>query len=183
MCFYKKKLKFFLCIYHPKLVRTKTDHLLYVVSSTWHVQCKYLFCRLFTLSLKRNAPWKVAFHFGKSVDRWMLKCLFKFLWSNVTRPGLLDLDPGSQGNPRNLWCVSFETGCKPWISSQPLICFTFSTLDLEQKNWIPKNGENRIRIECIVVEKSWWKSIYRMNKYLYCNFSTICMYLWCHLLV
>ena len=29
----------------------------------------------------------------------------------MTRPGLLDLDPGSQGKPRNSWCVSFETKC------------------------------------------------------------------------
>ncbi len=28
----------------------------------------------YTLSLKRNAPWKVAYLFRKIVDRWILKC-------------------------------------------------------------------------------------------------------------
>ncbi len=41
-------------------------------------------------------------------------CL-EFLWSNMTRPGSLELDPGSQGKPSNLWCISFETEC-----TQPL---------------------------------------------------------------
>ena len=36
---------------------------------------------------------------------------FKFTWSNMTLPGSLDLDPGSQGKPGNSWCVSFETEC------------------------------------------------------------------------
>ena len=35
----------------------------------------------------------------------------KFQWSNMTLPGSLDLDPGSQGKPMNSWCVSFETEC------------------------------------------------------------------------
>ena len=36
-----------------------------------------------TLSLKRNAPWKVAFPFGKSVDRWTLQCIsFCLCYSN-----------------------------------------------------------------------------------------------------
>ncbi len=39
---------------------------------------------------------------------------FKFAWSNVTPPGSLDLDPGSQGKPVNSWCISFETECT-WI--------------------------------------------------------------------
>ncbi len=36
---------------------------------------------------------------------------FKFLWSNMTLPGALDLDTGSQGKSKNSRCLSFETEC------------------------------------------------------------------------
>ncbi len=32
----------------------------------------------------------------------------------MTRPGSFDLDPGSKGNRRISWCVSFETECT-WV--------------------------------------------------------------------
>ena len=34
---------------------------------------------------------------------------FKFLRSDMSLPGALDLDPGSQGKSMNAWYVSFET--------------------------------------------------------------------------
>ena len=46
----------------------------------------------------------------------LLVTCFKFQWSNMTLPGSLDLDPGSQGKPMNSWCVSFETECTGFLA-------------------------------------------------------------------
>ncbi len=52
--------------------------------------------------------------FGKTVWYfWMgsFAACYKFPWHDMTRPGLPDLDPGSQARPMIPRCVSFETEC------------------------------------------------------------------------
>ena len=77
--------------------------------------------------------------------------------SNMTLPGSLDLDPGSQGKPMNSWCVSFGTECSTFTKQMKWIIFKWPKVRFSDSQISGKCSEKSVF--CLLEIKTTWECL------------------------